>query len=65
MPVLVMGHMPELFVNPEEFSPDRWNRENREHVHSFASLPFGTGPRMCVGECTSGSTIYVVAAAND
>ena len=50
MPVVVMGRMPQLFSNPEQFSPERWTRENREQMHSFASLPFGTGPRMCVGK---------------
>ena len=50
MPTIVMGHMPELFSNPEEFNPERWNRANKDHAHAFASLPFGTGPRMCVGE---------------
>ena len=50
MPVVVMGRMPELFSNPEQFSPERWSRDNKEQMHSFASLPFGTGPRMCVGK---------------
>ena len=50
MPVIVMGHMSELFPNPEQFSPERWSREHKEHIHAFASLPFGTGPRMCVGK---------------
>ena len=50
MPVVVMGHMPELFSDPEQFSPERWSRDHREDIHMFASLPFGTGPRMCVGE---------------
>ena len=50
MPVVVMGRMPQLFSNPEQFSPERWSRDNKEQMHPFASLPFGTGPRMCVGE---------------
>lgn len=50
MPVVVMGRMPQLFSNPDRFSPERWSRENKEQMHSFASLPFGTGPRMCVGK---------------
>ena len=50
MPVVVMGRMPQLFSNPEQVAPERWTRENKEQMHSFASLPFGTGPRMCVGK---------------
>ena len=31
------------------FAPERWLRGSR-NVHPFASLPFGFGPRMCVGK---------------
>ena len=38
----------ELFGDPEEFRPERWLRENK-NFHAFAALPFGFGPRMCLG----------------
>ncbi|KAJ3360865.1 hypothetical protein GGF31_002612 [Allomyces arbusculus] len=44
--VEVMSHDPKYFANPESFNPDRWDAKD---IHPFASLPFGFGPRMCVG----------------
>ena len=37
-----------VFENPREFKPDRWNKDNSE-IHPFISLPFGFGPRACYG----------------
>ena len=40
------------FENPDSFIPERWLREERgdSSIHPFASLPFGYGVRMCLGE---------------
>jgi len=39
-------HMPELYPNPEEFRPERWLHINPS---PYEYLPFGAGPRMCIG----------------
>ena len=47
--MIVMGRSPDIFEYPDTFIPERWNRE--EHVrYTFAHVPFGFGPRMCIGE---------------
>ena len=51
MPVSVMGRISQNFPEPERFLPERWNRENKDTLpNMFASLPFGFGTRMCLGE---------------
>lgn len=48
------GLSEELFKFPLEFRPERWLNEDLGKVHPFAILPFGVGPRMCIGEkCSS------------
>lgn len=39
-------HMPELFPNPDEFRPERWQTITPTPYEYF---PFGAGPRMCIG----------------
>ena len=52
MPLYVMGRDPEMFDDPLQYKPERWLRDDtqRSLYHPFASLPFGFGPRMCIGK---------------
>ncbi len=42
----VTHHLPELYPDPERFDPDRWLSIKPS---PYEYLPFGAGPRMCIG----------------
>jgi len=43
-----LQHNGEYWTNPEEFSPERFQKG--DHPHGFNFLAFGAGPRACLGK---------------
>lgn len=41
--------LPELWPDPETFRPERFEPGKEEQKNKFAYLPFGAGPRTCLG----------------
>lgn len=49
IPVYAIHYDPEYYPKPEEFIPERFLPENRENMTPYTYLPFGSGPRNCIG----------------
>ena len=43
-------HNENYWDKPDEFRPDRFNEANMKLQHPFSYLPFGIGPRVCIGQ---------------
>lgn len=40
---------PQYFPDPLTFNPDRFSDENKHNIKPFTYMPFGVGPRNCIG----------------
>jgi cytochrome P450 len=49
IPVYVLHRNPDYFPNPEQFDPDRFTPEREKELPRCAYMPFGAGPRICLG----------------
>jgi cytochrome P450 len=47
-------HMPRLYDTPDEYRPERWKTIDPS---PYAFLPFGSGPRMCIGATLATQTL--------
>ena len=47
VPIYALHRHHELWDDPDAFRPERF--ENRKDVPRYAYLPFGDGPRICIG----------------
>lgn len=49
IPVGAIHHDPDNFPEPEVFRPERFDEEHKHEIRQFTYLPFGLGPRSCIG----------------
>lgn len=44
-----LHHSPQYWPDPERFDPDRFSSERKHLIQPYTYLPFGLGPRNCIG----------------
>lgn len=49
LPISSIHHDPEIYENPKKFDPERFNDENKHKIKPGSFIPFGVGPRNCIG----------------
>jgi cytochrome P450 len=47
--IYIMHRHKTLWDQPERFDPERFSPENAKKLHRFQYMPFGAGPRICIG----------------
>jgi len=49
IPIYALHRDEEFWQEPDSFKPERFLPENKDSINQFAYLPFGSGPRSCIG----------------
>ncbi|VVC90081.1 unnamed protein product, partial [Leptidea sinapis] len=49
IPVFSIHRDAKYFPDPEKFNPERFSDENKHLINSMTYMPFGFGPRNCIG----------------
>ncbi|XP_041640995.1 cytochrome P450 3A40-like [Cheilinus undulatus] len=49
VPTWPMHRDPDVWPEPDEFKPERFSKENKDNIDPYTYMPFGIGPRNCIG----------------
>ncbi|XP_062866777.1 cytochrome P450 3A40-like [Trichomycterus rosablanca] len=49
VPIYALHRDPEYWPDPDVFNPERFTKGNKENVDPYMYMPFGAGPRICIG----------------
>lgn len=49
IPVTALHYDSKYYPEPDRFDPERFSEEEKQKRHHYVYLPFGEGPRICIG----------------
>lgn len=49
IPIVGIHNDPDIYPAPDRFDPDRMTKDKMRQRHPSSFLPFGGGPRICIG----------------
>lgn len=49
VPLMGLHYDPNVFPDPECYDPERFQDSDTKSAYGFSYLPFGAGPRSCIG----------------
>ncbi|XP_060854428.1 probable cytochrome P450 6a14 [Rhopalosiphum padi] len=50
IPIRALHHDPKYYPNPDTFNPERFSAEEKSKRPNGTFIPFGDGPRLCIGK---------------
>ncbi|HET6971472.1 MAG TPA: cytochrome P450 [Phenylobacterium sp.] len=62
IPIYALHRHRRLWRDPDAFDPDRFGPQESATRHRFAYLPFGGGPRVCIGQTFAMSEAIAILA---
>ncbi|KAF2890585.1 hypothetical protein ILUMI_15588 [Ignelater luminosus] len=49
LPIYGLHRDKQFYPNPDRFDPERFSDENKGSIYPYSYIPFGSGPRSCIG----------------
>jgi cytochrome P450 len=62
LPVYVVHHDERWWSDPYTFNPERFSAEEEAKQHKYAYMPFGGGPRVCIGNHFAMMEAHIILA---
>jgi cytochrome P450 family 6 len=59
IPLRALQNDPELFEDPKGFNPDRFSDAEKNQSYQFTYMPFGEGPRQCIGKSAYLTNLFI------
>lgn len=49
VPISGLHYDPQYYPQPDKYDPERFSDDNKKNLTPYTYLPFGEGPRNCIG----------------